>query len=81
MTIYPQILLKTLNGSSPKCVGKRANINTFQIITVRDGNALVIVEDTSIYETNDYGMNWEKVRDDYPKLYGALVIPEGCRIT
>jgi hypothetical protein len=57
------------------------NINTFQIIVVRDGNALVIVEDASVYETDDYGMNWGKVRDDYPKLYGALVIPEGCRIT
>ena len=57
------------------------NINTFQIIIVRDGNALVIVEDTSVYKTNDYGMNWEKVRDDYTKLYGALVIPKGCRIS
>jgi len=67
-----------VNGLSEKISN---NINTFQIITVGDGNALVIVEDTSIYETNDYGMNWEKVRDDYPKLYGALVIPKGCRIT
>jgi hypothetical protein len=57
------------------------NINTFQIIIVRDGNALVIVEDTSVYKTNDYGMNWEKMRDDFPKLYGALVIPKGCRIS
>jgi photosystem II stability/assembly factor-like uncharacterized protein len=57
------------------------NINTFQIIIVRDGNALVIVEDRSVYETNDYGMNWEKVSDDYPKLYGALVIPADCRIS
>ena len=54
------------------------NINTSQIIIVRDGNALVIVEDTSIYETNDYGMNWEKVRSDFPRLFGALVIPENC---
>jgi hypothetical protein len=57
------------------------NINTFQIITVGDGNALVIVEDTSMYETNDYGMNWEKVRDDYPRLFGALVITENRRMT
>ena len=56
------------------------NINTFQIIIVRDGNALIIVEDTSIYETNDYGMNWEEVRSDYPNLFGVLVIPEHSRI-
>ncbi len=61
--------------------GISSNINTFQIIIVRDGNALVIVEDASVYETNDYGMNWGKVRDDYPKLYGALVIAANCRIS
>jgi hypothetical protein len=69
---------KPVNGL-PK--GITNNINTFQIIIVRDGNALVIVEDRSVYETNDYGMNWEKVSDDYPKLYGALVIPADCRIS
>ena len=69
---------KLVNGLPEKISN---NINTSQIIIVSDGNALVIVEDTSIYETNDYGMNWEKVRDDFPGLFGALVIPENCRIT
>ncbi len=52
------------------------NINTFQIIIAEKGKAYVIVEDTSIYETNDYGLHWKLVDENYPRLYGMLVMPE-----
>jgi hypothetical protein len=50
------------------------NIDTFQILTRRDGHALVIVDDTAVYETRDWGVNWSEVGNDYPRLYGALVV-------
>ena len=57
------------------------NIDTFQIIIAGDGHALVIVENTSLYETNDYGRHWKKMEDAYPRLFGALVLPGNCKIT
>ena len=50
------------------------NIDTFQIIIVRGAHALVIVEDTALYETHDWGMTWKEVGRDYPRLFGALVV-------
>ncbi|MEE2617410.1 MAG: hypothetical protein VX677_02245 [Candidatus Poribacteria bacterium] len=50
------------------------NIDTFQIIIVDGGCALVIIEDTILYETNDWGMTWNKVGENYPRLFGALVL-------
>jgi hypothetical protein len=61
-----------VNGLPDK-IGK--NINTFQIIITSRGEALAIVEDTSLYVTKDWGGNWEEAGNGYPKLYGALVVP------
>ncbi len=57
----------------PDKIGK--NINTYQIIITPDGGALTIVEDTFLFETKDWGKNWETAGNGYPKLYGALVVP------
>ena len=51
-----------------------ANIDTFQIIIVEGAHALVVVENSDLYETDDWGVNWKKVAHDYPRLYGALVV-------
>jgi photosystem II stability/assembly factor-like uncharacterized protein len=50
------------------------NIDTFQIIIVDGACALVIIEDNILYETSDWGMTWNKVGEDYPRLFGALVL-------
>jgi len=55
----------------PEHIGE--NIDTFQIIVVRGGYALVIVEDTALYETRDWGLSWQKV-GDYPRLFGGLAV-------
>ncbi|MFP6722353.1 MAG: hypothetical protein VCF25_19070 [Candidatus Poribacteria bacterium] len=56
----------------PKNIDK--NIDTFQIIIVDGAHALVIIEDTILYETRDWGVIWNKVGDNYPRLFGALVL-------
>ena len=55
----------------PEQIGE--NIDTFQIITVGESNALVVVDDTALYQTDDLGLNWQKVAD-YPRLFGGLVV-------
>ena len=50
------------------------NIDTFQIITVGAANALVIVDDVSLYETDDWGASWQKTGHNYPRLFGALAV-------
>ena len=56
----------------PENIGK--NIDTFQIVVVDGGHALVIIEDTILYETHDWGVIWDKVGENYPRLLGALVL-------
>lgn len=48
------------------------NIDTFQIIIVSGARALVIVDNTSLYETDDWGISWQEVGHDYPRLFAAL---------
>lgn len=55
----------------PEQIGE--NIDTFQIITVGESNALVVVDDTALYQTDDLGLNWQRVAD-YPRLFGGLVV-------
>jgi len=50
------------------------NINTYHIIPVDRAQALVIIDDTSLYETNDWGLTWRKIGSEYPRLYGALIV-------
>ncbi len=50
------------------------NINTFQIIIVDRARALVIVDNKTLYKTNDLGRSWQVVGYDYPRLFGALVV-------
>jgi hypothetical protein len=49
------------------------NIDTYQIIVVGGSQALVIVENSVLYETDDWGLSWKEVGRDYPRLFGALV--------
>lgn len=56
----------------PEQIGE--NIDTFQIITADEAHALVIVDDTTVYETHDWGINWSEVGSGYPRLYGALAV-------
>ena len=66
----------------PEQIGE--NIDTFQIITyplvapsarletgsASGANALVVVNDTTLYQTDDWGLNWGKVAaiDGFPRL-------------
>ena len=50
-----------------------ANIDTFQIVMEGPGRAFVVVEDTLLYESVDYGDKW-KQRGEFPHLYGALLV-------
>jgi hypothetical protein len=31
------------------------------------------VDDTALYQADDWGLNWQKVAD-YPRLFGGLVV-------
>ena len=55
----------------PEHIGE--NIDTFQIIIVNEAHALVIVDNTALYETHDRGTSWQKV-GDYPRLFSGLVV-------
>ena len=62
----------TLVNGLPEQINE--NIDTFQITTAGEAHALVIVDDTAVYETHDWGINWSEVGADYPRLYGALTV-------
>jgi len=49
------------------------NIDTFHITPIGEAKALVIIDDTALYETNDWGVNWREVGCDYPRLYGIIL--------
>jgi len=50
------------------------NIDTFQILTLEKGNALTVINNDTIYESEDYGANWSLVRSGFPRIYGILAI-------
>jgi len=50
------------------------NIDTFQILTVENGSALTVINNDSIYESEDYGAHWSLVRSGFPRIYGILAI-------
>ena len=53
--------------------GISINIDTHQIVVTGSHHALVIIENTDVYETRDEGENWRKT-GSYPKLFGAIVV-------
>jgi len=53
--------------------GLNKNINTFQVIVAKEGRAWAVVDDTSLFQTDDYGVNWESLGSNYPQVYGGLV--------
>lgn len=62
----------TMVNGLPEKIDK--NIDTFQIAIVDNATAMAIVEDKNLYKTNDWGLNWHKVEDDYPVLFAILLI-------
>ncbi len=50
----------------------QTNIDTFQLVIAKKGMALAIIDNISLYETNDYGINWIKIGGNYPKLFTIL---------
>jgi photosystem II stability/assembly factor-like uncharacterized protein len=50
------------------------NIDTFHLATANRGSGFVIVNNSSLYETNNYGKDWSLVRDNYPRLFSVLII-------
>ena len=53
------------------------NIDTFQIIIINEATALVVIEDNQLYQTTDLGYHWQKIDQQFPRLYGGLVVNEG----
>ena len=51
------------------------NIDTHQILILGEKRALVIVNDTILYETDDTGIHWRKI-GDFPRLFGGLAVEE-----
>lgn len=50
----------------------QTNIDTFQLMITGKGTSLAIIDNRSLYQTNDYGMNWIKTGENYPKLFTIL---------
>ena len=50
------------------------NIDTFHINVVDRRKAFVIVNNTSLYETDNWGKDWSIAGDNYPRLFGILII-------
>ncbi len=50
------------------------NIDTYQIASLNDGIAYIIVNNTSLFKTRNYGKDWIKVEDKFPRLFGMLAI-------
>lgn len=48
------------------------NIDTFQIAVVNGGRAFVIVNNSSLYETDNWGEDWHQIGHNYPRLFGLL---------
>ena len=53
------------------------NIDTFQISIINEATALVVIEDNQLYQTTDLGYHWQKIDQQFPRLYGGLVVNEG----
>ncbi|MFQ5965414.1 MAG: hypothetical protein ACE5KZ_14150 [Candidatus Scalinduaceae bacterium] len=62
----------SLVNGLPENISK--NIDTFHIAVINNSKAMVIVDDTHLYESNDRGVNWQEVGHGYPRLYGILAV-------
>lgn len=49
------------------------NIDTHQLAALEGGRGLVVVDDTAVYETTDWGITWTKLEATYPRVWGLLV--------
>jgi len=50
------------------------NINTWQVGTFADGRALVVVRDTDLYVSEDWGVSWAKARESLPTVNAILPV-------
>lgn len=50
------------------------NINTYQLQVEHSGKATVILENTSIYSTRDYGESWHLDLKGLPKTYQVIIL-------
>lgn len=50
------------------------NINTYQLLSGKKGNAWVVINNNSVYHSQDYGLNWELAADGFSIVYGLLGI-------
>lgn len=50
------------------------NINTFQLAALENGAAFAVVNDTTLYASEDWGQTWARVGRDLPRV-AALLIP------
>jgi len=49
-----------------------SNIDTYQLTACSDGSAWVVVSDTEVWESRDYGVTWTEIAERLPKVYGFL---------
>ncbi|MFX0062665.1 MAG: WD40/YVTN/BNR-like repeat-containing protein [Candidatus Hermodarchaeota archaeon] len=49
------------------------NLNTHQLTVFEGGRAMIMVENTELYETEDYGETWTSTNQMLPKTYQILI--------
>ena len=72
------LLFRSKNGGEnwqvvdalPSGVG--ANIDTYQIKIVDGRSAYLIVDNTSVWRTEDWGLRWSLLAEDLPRIFGIM---------
>ena len=49
-----------------------SNIDTYQLVALRDGAAWVVINDTELWGSADFGVTWRRIAENLPKVYGFL---------
>ena len=51
------------------------NVDTYQIKIVDEDTAYTVVNNNSVWLTNDTGQSWSLLADDLPRVYGFMALP------
>jgi photosystem II stability/assembly factor-like uncharacterized protein len=54
--------------------GISRNIDTYQVIPVTENHAVVVIEDTDLYMTEDAGRTWARIPKSFPRIYTVLAL-------
>jgi hypothetical protein len=57
-----------------------SNIDTYQVVVIDSSKAIAIIENSSIYFSEDIGKSWVKLSSQFPRLYTALTNTHGMHL-